>query len=407
MSFKLATAAALTLAAVGTTSAVPVSSAASANQCVSLGKGAFGYNSTSIGLYSRGPPAKYLSLKDEHVVESHTPQYQNQTQFEFFNCSYTPPPYEGKGSVETYQGYIKGPDGNCVTVDRLKQSGVPVKSEPCSFTGDSSLGNVEAQQHWQFQLLSFNDYYTAVFLGDTPGPVDQNSSGAGGNYHFSFDGADLIANYDANSPQQSKQSEQLIGQLGNQYVPPTREMPACKLAKVGGMELVSTSTGQAQPVNAGYTAAFAYGFSPLLNSTNDSVFSFYQCDSAYMGYESDDNNIYGHFALNNTQYSYPGCFNRATGGNGAIPSESLDNYLIDTGSVYACPLDDTQAQVGIFFHLAKTSDGKYEVNWLGGPKSDDQKEWGWNVFKDPKQTDGTSVVKVDQNSTEYKLRFTN
>ncbi|KAJ1024081.1 hypothetical protein NDA16_002920 [Ustilago loliicola] len=403
MSFKLTIAAVLALAAAGTTSAAPVSSAASADQCVSLGKGAFGYNSTSIGIYSNKPPGKYLSLKDENVVASSTPQWQNQTMFEFFNCSYTPPPYQGKGSVETYQGYIKGPDGNCVTVDRLKQTGVPVKSEPCSFTSDSSLGNVEAQQHWQIQLYSFDYYYTAVFLGDTPGPVDQDMSGYGGNYHFSFDGADLIANYGENNPQKGNSGEQLVGQLGKQYVPPIRQMPACKLVKVGGMELVNTSTGEAQPVNAGRTYAFGYGYSPLLNATEQAEFNFYQCDSAYMGYESDDNNIYGHFGLNNTVF-HDGCFNRAISGNGATPAQSLDNYLIDTGS---CATADTEAQVGEFYHLSKTSDGKYEVNWLGGQKSEAQKDWGWTVFKDPKQTDGTSVVLVDQNSTEYKLRFTN
>ena len=73
----------------------------------------------------------------------------------------------------------------------------------------------------------------------------------------------------------------------------------------------------------------------------------------------------------------------------------------------ACSTADTKDQVSEFYHLSKTSDGKYDVNWLGAPKSDPQKDWGWTVFKDPQQTDGTSVVLVDQNSTAYKLRFSN
>ncbi len=155
--------------------------------------------------------ATYLSLKDEHVVASTRPQWQNQTLFEFFTCSHTPPPYEGKGSVATYQGHIKGPDGNCVTVDRLESTGAVVKFEPCAFTGDSSLGNVKARQHWQFQLFSFYDYYAAVFLGDTPGPVDQNDPDYGGNYHFAFDGDDLSASYKEDNPQTGKRDEQCYG----------------------------------------------------------------------------------------------------------------------------------------------------------------------------------------------------
>lgn len=395
-----ASAAAVVLAMAPAASGAPF--ARDAEQCISLGKGALGFNSSEITIYTNKPAGTYLTVDDGHVRASGRPTYENQTMFEFFNCSYTAPPTLGKGSVLTYQGYIKSPDGNCVTVNTLNSQNVPVRTEPCSFSSQSSLGNVEANQHFQFQLDSFYYYYSADFLGNLAGPVNASDFGAGGNYHFSINEKALMVSYEADSPQTGKFSEMLFGQLGDQYKPTTRTMPNCTLVKSGSVELVNTKTGETQPVTAGYTAAFPYGYSPLLNGTGNGEFSFYQCDSVYMGYESDDNNSYGHFGSN--AYGQR-CFSVQSGGD-------LNDYLIETPAsgdeVYQppCSLDDNSSQDAIYFHLAKTSDG-YEINYLGAPASANAEEYGWQTYKDPQQTDGTTVVEVDPSSTDYKLCFTN
>lgn len=394
-----ASAVAAALAMAPAISAVPV--ARSSSSCTSLGKGALGFNSSHVGIYSKNPPAAYLSVHDSILWDFGRPTWQEQTQFEFFSCLHTPPPEYEEGSVDTYQGYIVDPWGQCVTIEEKSSGRVPVKVSDCKYTGDNSRGGVHSTQHFQFQLDSFYDFYSAVFLGDTAGPVNASDFGAGGNTHFSLDG-----NFYAieGAPQNGDLSQMLIGQLGDQYKPTTRMMSPCTLVKNGTVELVNTQTGETQSVTAASTKAFPYGVSPLVNGTGDAQFSFYKCYSAYEGYLSDDTNIYGQFTSN--EYGGGGAFHYQTPTNttGTFP---INNFLIQSGGSNESENDDTSAQDGLFFRMTKTSDGD-EITFLGGPKDSNPQEYGYSLDNSPQQTDGYSVILVEpSSSTNYKLRFTN
>lgn len=135
-------------AVLASVSAAPVAEAAS-QQCASLGKGPLGFNASGIGIYSTNPPAVYVAIDDtttngDRLMASQKAKWEDQTMFEFFNCSYTPPPYFGKGSILTYQGYIKAPDGNCVSISALNTQGAYLSTVPCKFQDDSSMGGVDA-----------------------------------------------------------------------------------------------------------------------------------------------------------------------------------------------------------------------------------------------------------------------
>lgn len=144
MPFKtsIAASAVAALALAQTTLAAPVSSEASEPQCVSLGKGAFGFNSSAIGAATDDPPAIYLTVdtnEQNRIVASDKPVYEVQALFEFFNCSsVTTPAADGSGTVQTYQGYIKAPNGQCVTLSP-DQVGC-VRTSTCSSNSDPSLG---------------------------------------------------------------------------------------------------------------------------------------------------------------------------------------------------------------------------------------------------------------------------
>ncbi|TKY87580.1 hypothetical protein EX895_003594 [Sporisorium graminicola] len=213
--------------------ALAPTTAAAPAQCQSLGKGAFGYNSTSIWIYATTPPGAYLTVDDsKHIVASTVPTYENQTMFEFFSCLHTPAPYQGKGAIDTYQGYIQAPNGECVTLHDLDNPRTHVETQPCRFNDVTAIGDVAHAQHFQFQTDSFYSYYSAVFLGSTHGPVSTNAFGGGGHRIFSLDPAPssaagtsyLKSTKVTGDAQSANPSTMLIGQLGDEYRPPTKSV---------------------------------------------------------------------------------------------------------------------------------------------------------------------------------------
>lgn len=408
MPFKSAVAASAAAAAIALIPAVvaaPSALSARGADCKCLGKGALGFNTTGIDIYSYTPPAYYLtvdSANDNQLAVSKTPTYENQTMFSFHQCKYTPDKYpEGKGAISTYQGYIRGPDGRCVTVQHIKSPNSYIRMEPCDFSGDAAHGGVKAAQHFQFQLDTFYNYYTAVFLGKKAGPVEHEDFGAGGHSHFSLqtefrsrpNDKWLFNSFQPNNPQTGDRAHQLIGQLGDQYKPTTKVFPACKLVKSGNMELVNTKTGETKSVTTDFPPTFEYAKSPLINANGNPTFNFYQCDSDYMGYTSSDGDYYGH--LQSAAYDGTACFARQTPG-GAF---DIGNYILEGNG--ACNNDDNNSQLPVFFRLKKDARG-YEVHYLGSTKSENKREFGWTLAPG----NGTQAVIVDPAMTDYQLLFT-
>lgn len=400
-------AAVATMALASAATAAPVSSNIMPGNCKSLGKGAFGYNSSAIGLYSTQPPNVYLTVdanQHNRIVKSDTPTYENQTMFEFFGCEYTAPPNHDEGTVETYQGFIKAPNGQCVSILGLYDDSNWVETYDCIFNENSAMGNVAAAQHVQLQLDTFYDFYSVVFLGETPGPVNASDFGAGGNYHFRIDEQpkpyvqQLVYSYESKHPQTGDLKEMLIAQIGDQYVPTKKVLPACKEVHKAALELVNTKTGEVQRVTADGPPQSEHGFSVVLNASGRPYFSFLQCDSTYMGYESDDNNFYGHFradAFNNTAV-----YIKQTGG-------SANNVILEAYETGAtAPEYDDESQIPAFFHMTKTSDGYYQVNYLGARAADNAGQYGWMPIYQPNTPDGKeTTIFVDKDTTDYQLRF--
>ncbi|CDW94838.1 hypothetical protein [Sporisorium scitamineum] len=336
MSFKIAaSAAAAALALAQLSIAVPVSRSTADPQCTSLGKGALGYNSSSIGLYSTmDPPEYYITVDSNHLVVSKVPTYENRTMFEFFNCLYTAPPDFDEGSVQTYQGYIKAPNGECVTNPGITRDLDYVEMKECIFSNNSLLGDVIDNQHFQFQLDTFTYYYSVVFLGETPGPINASDFGAGGNYHFSVPNP-LVSVGDSyldvgrsKQPQTGKLSEMLIAQIGDQYQPTTRQLPKCTLVKNGTVKLVNTKTGETHSVSTNTSNAFIDANAAQIDGIGDTGFAFYQCPAGTKGSNDD------------------------------------------------CSTADTDAQLSDFFHLAKTDDG-YDITFVGTIAAEKAAEYGW------------------------------
>lgn len=200
-------AAAAAFASVPSSTAMPVV-ARDTNTCTSLGTGALGYNASNIGTYATTPPEYYIGLKDENLVKSESATTREQVQFEFFNCTFTPPPSNsGEGAASYWTGYIKFVDGNCVAVEQLNpNTAAVVKTQTCN-------GGV-GDQHFQFSTESFESYYTVTFLNGTQGPIDGS-----GDYSFAFDGRDLEASYTPGSRANGDAQHRLLGQLGDQYKP--------------------------------------------------------------------------------------------------------------------------------------------------------------------------------------------
>ena len=262
---------------------------------------------------------------------------------------------------------------------------------------------MDPSQHFQFQLFSFDEYYTAVFLGELAGPVQQDSFGEGGNYHYRI-GTDneLDLNYQADQPQNGNASEMLIGQLGTQYQRPKPEFPACTLVKQGAIELVNTATGESTPVTVSSNTQYALDDVMVVNGTQSyDGFEFYSCNSTYMGYVNDENNFYGHFK---TPEQSNQCYMQRYYVNGPEPivyeSVALDGE---------CENTDTGVQTNTFFHLAKGTDGYYQLSFLGKTAgSNDTLTYGWTIDSanynevnlNPNPSSNTNV-------TNYNLRFVN
>ncbi|GAC94344.1 hypothetical protein PHSY_001915 [Pseudozyma hubeiensis SY62] len=395
-----ASAAALVLASL--TSAAPTSSNYQPD-CKSIGKGAFGYNSSAIGIYSNKPPQTYLTVASDNnrLIASTVPDYQEQTLFEFFNCSYKPAPYVGKGAIDTYQGYIKAPNGECVTVADTSSSRSYVLTSPCKFNSDKSYGNVDPSQHFQFQTDTFYSFYSVVFLSKVHGPVDTNSFGSGAHYHFSISDKKrpyLISSHQPSNPQDGKLNEMLIAQIGDEYKPTTKTFPACKVVKTGNVELVNTQTGAVHPVTTDYGHQFPYAQTILIGGTGNPSFSFLECDSEYMGYKSDSTNTYGHFKSNEFD-GEASCFTKQTGGD-------LNDLILESQVNGNPPEYDTKDQIPAYFRMQQTSDGYYQLNYLGGRASDNVTPSQWMPKRDASQSDDVTTVFVDASNTGYTLRFT-
>ncbi|KAJ9475263.1 Pol II transcription elongation factor [Pseudozyma hubeiensis] len=380
------------------------------SQCQSLGQGPLGFNSSKIGLYSSQPPATWLEAKDGKIVATTDAPY-NGTFFDFIQCSYDAPPYLGEGSVQTYQGYIKAPDGNCLAVRPLEGQYVAVVTDTCDFSGDQSYGGVDANQHFQFQLLSFDYFYSVVFLGSTAGPVNASDFGAGGNYHFGLDNTgELEVTYLADKPQTGESSEQLIAQIGSQYVS-EKVMSPCTLVKSGHVELVDQGSGQTLPVYAGdsrpgHDSVFDQVL--VVNGTataaSADTFSFYQCNSTYMGFEPDSNNFYGHFVSDVPART--GCYNVEyidnIGNHGRAVTLSGTNDT-STSPNAPCGVNDGGIQLSSFFHL-ENENGKYVINFLGHTTADQAEQYSWTLNNE--DTDASQQFLVaNQTSAEYQLRF--
>ncbi|EST07245.1 hypothetical protein PSEUBRA_003419 [Kalmanozyma brasiliensis GHG001] len=404
-----AAAAAAAIALIPAVAAAPSALSPRRANCKILGKGALGFNSTSIPIYSNAPPAYYLTIdanNDNQIAVSKTPTYENQTMFEFIQCQYTPDQYpEGKGAISTYQGHIRGPDGQCVSVQHIKSPNSYVKMEPCDFSGDAAHGGVKAAQHFQFQLDTFTYFYSAVFLGKKAGPQEHETFGAGGHSHWSLqteyqsrpNDKWLFNSFQPSNAQTGDRAHQLIGQLGDQYKPTTKPAPtspACKLVKSGNMELVNTKTGATQSVTTDFPSNFPYAKSPLINANGNPTFNFYQCSSDYMGYTSTDGDYYGHFQ--SAAYNGTACFSRQ------IPTDNgnVNNYILE--STYQCLTGDGKAQLPNFFRLKKDARG-YEVHYLGSTKSENKPEFGWTLAAG----NGSQPVIVNPSGmTDYQLLFT-
>ena len=110
------------------------------SECKSLGKGPLGFNASGIGIYASNPPQTYLTFEDnsDYLIASSKPKYEKPEMFEFWNCTYTPPPYQGKGAVEYFQGYIQSNDGKCITASSLKSQGAHFSKEECAFDDGKS-----------------------------------------------------------------------------------------------------------------------------------------------------------------------------------------------------------------------------------------------------------------------------
>lgn len=256
---------------------------------------------------------------------------------------------------------------------------------------------VDAYQHFQFQRGGEYTYHSAVFLGETPGPVDATQFGAGGNYHFYMvdsETKDFLAFRDSRTqPQTGDKSEMLIGQLGQTYKVPIKTFPECKL--------VNTKTGETQKVTSNVAAQFPYGNSPLIHGTGESNLEFYQCDSTYMGYQQDASNFYGHFASDSSNPK--DCFIHALGGE---ENNMIIEVFPQDSAGKSCGTDDTYVQVPSFFHLTRTHDG-FEINYLGATKSEGKAEYGWlpTPVVNSNETDPVAIY-VSPSATDYKLRFT-
>lgn len=413
-------------------SARPVRRVAS-SACTSLGKGPLGFNASGIGIYSTAPPQSYLIFpqgNSDYLTTSPLPKYDEPEMYEFFNCTYTPPEYEGKGATAYYQGYIKTADGQCVTASGLEQQGAHFSKRDCIFNDDSASA-VDATQNFQFSTDTFFSYHAATFLGSTQGPVPEGFA-AGGNYHYNLaplpgdndkDLSYLTLNYLADEPNKGDLREALIGQLGNEYKVPPRELPDCKLIKQGSMVLVdaddASSTKEVTITNPDSKSDEHDFVLRSGSSGNDStsaasyaLLGFYQCDSSYMGYKEDSTNYYGHLALGGQQAGY--CFSRHYDASGPQP-----DFLLNSN----CETIDDASQPRQWFHLSVTDDG-YEVSYLNSTasqttarvaantKSDSAAAaqptplFGWTVS----DTDaaGTVVLNVNPSKSDnknYKLRF--
>lgn len=128
--------------------------------CTSLGKGALGFDPSSIGIYTKTPPARYLGVYGNiDETEAKVLQAGNTVpqDIELFSCKTTRNPQGGKGSTDAYQGYIASiiTPGECITISQQGQSGAHFASKPCDF----SSGGIAPDQHFQFQQNTFYPYY--------------------------------------------------------------------------------------------------------------------------------------------------------------------------------------------------------------------------------------------------------
>lgn len=336
--------------------------------CTSLGKGALGFDPSSIGIYTKTPPGRYLGVYgnvDGTGSQVLQPGNSVPQDFELFSCKKTLNPQGGKGSTDAYQGYITSTitPGECITISEQGKFNAHFASKPCDF----SSGGIAPDQHFQFQKNTFYGYYLLDFLGSTDGPTANATStfqsGQGG-YHYRLDqddtfGSDSVS-VDYAPGSYVSASNQIIAQIGQTAAPPT--FPACRLRKTGPMTYTAPG-GAAQSVTVNPV--------PLVNGTQSyTAFQFYECESDYMGYESDASAgiFYGHFQL----ASHTSCYVQQNGqfgkGNGLMFAFS--------GTDSPCGNSDTATQEASFF---KYDANTGSVNFLNAAKGKNPSPVGWTL----------------------------
>lgn len=266
-------------------------------------------------------------------------------------------------------------------------------------------------------MSSFYNFYAANFLGDLDGPPSDldNRFAVGGNYHYnlaplpsSSDKDYLTLNYLEDVPSDGNLGESLIGQLGDQYVTPKRELENCDMVTQGRLVLVeSEEEGKTQDVTItnAYSSDEDHIFSVNVEPNSPfSYFQFYSCDSSYMGYKQDGKNYYGHLQLGGQEDG--DCFQRWYNMSGPTTEFKLDNK---------CSNIDDASQLQQWFHLAVTSEG-YEVNYLNATattsaskaavKAESSLSFGWTTYENDNVTEVIlNPNPSSSNAKNYKLRF--
>ncbi|KDN44698.1 hypothetical protein K437DRAFT_130690 [Tilletiaria anomala UBC 951] len=169
--------------------------------CKLLSKPAYlGFNTSSIGIYNDGTPQLYLGFEESpygglEELQS-TLKVAHYPSFFFlpYGCDHTYDGGVGKGSVQTYTGYLSDPiiPGNCIGVSALKSQNATLVSSPCDF----SSGSVQASQKFQFSSSTFFKYQVVSFLGDNASPANADFQEQHTGYSFAVSGYKFYINYD-------------------------------------------------------------------------------------------------------------------------------------------------------------------------------------------------------------------
>lgn len=344
--------------------------------CTSLGKGPLGFNASAIGTYNYYQPGYHLTFDntqlnrygDDYLLANPAHAYDNPEFFELFSCLYSPPEFEGKGSIAVYQGYIQTSDGNCIQRTEIDSTAGQFSKKPCAFDLDNLSGD-SAAQHFQFSIDTFYSYYTIVPLGSEQGPSNNANGtlGSGGNYKLSL--LDLPnlpkqnfveVDYVSGAEQAGGDANDfMIAQVGNQYQPDKTSFPTCTLVKNGTLSFTDDSGDHPVSVSSVTYSEYNTGLGLFTNGSQSSQgFEFYQCDSYYMNYTNSGSQHYGHF-LTSQDTRYNACFSRDTGNDAGSNPNAIYTQTV-------CSTSDNSQQLSQFFSY---NDVTGEVHFLGATSS--------------------------------------